>query len=866
MIKYLYTILALAVCLPFPASAQDVLECIADPKTGKCQYCPVNPETGKRVCKHIGKVGRDVFVNVIMAGKDSVEFGKSGDANKGSVKVVRPDHCGAGKYLVGASCRKCPAGTYSTGTITNAEGKKEDAAIRECTPCGPGTYAKGTGNTKCLPCPAGEYSEGEGSSQCKPCPAGSYSVNEGNNHCSPCEVGKQCPRAGMTTSEKCAPGTYAAGTGNKECLSCPAGTYSEGGKEEIDISGKIIVTGVFECTPCAPGTFSEGIANSACTPCAPGEYAAGTGNTSCLSCPAGTYSKSDGTPECTPCEQGKKQDKEGQEACVPCEAGKYAAGSGNTFCTDCAAGTYSSGTGAAYCELCEAGKFAEGTGNTTCKNCGIGTYADSTGSTQCTVCPAGTHSNEVLGPDGKKHRISCVPCAPGYHQSESGQTYCSICPAGTFSTGGAMNCTPCSVGMYQDKAGQKECKACENGKTSGAIENGEWAGWGAKGCTTCPSGQYLAGTSCKACGAGCAVCTDERVCEVCKPGFDLLENKTCSTCGKGEYYNAERKKCSPCKDGTYSDIEGAAQCKPCSEKTPGCKLCNNITGQCMECMSGFALNVHKQCDSRDYEVYVKDFGIGRHLRIATATLKYVNGTDEVDRDVALASLTAKQRERMGCYFSEGAIMCDCRQAVVGGKKYQTFRSTQGDVCNQKYNDCGKDFTPEKSCQKTQGAWLGLEGNDLLECVNLNDHPYCSIGLLETGKTFVIKWKDTDGSVKATRFDDSDYMTSGSNHGYGPAWLHAHYQHYAKYPDNIENRVQMSKDAGRMPSWNWPSKNPKTNQSDEDKYTVWRECVGYHFESNSNPNKFYNVFDGRMACQYYNQKQNPELAYEEINEN
>ena len=187
----------------------------------------------------------------------------------GTAGVDKKGNCAKGYYKSGATCRKCPKGTYMN---------TDNNTATECTPCAAGHYASSTGSATCTACPAGQYAAGTGNTKCTPCMAGTYAKNTGSSACLPCEPGKYNNEEGQSDCTACSAGTYAAGYGNRGCTSCGSGwiTYQDG---------------MSKCSDCSRGTYSTyaKTQNKYCEKCPAGEYTGSTGSGACIACMAGTY-------------------------------------------------------------------------------------------------------------------------------------------------------------------------------------------------------------------------------------------------------------------------------------------------------------------------------------------------------------------------------------------------------------------------------------------------------------------------------------------------------------------------------------------------------------------------------------------------
>jgi len=197
--------------------------------------------------------------------------------------------------------------------------------------------------------------------------------------------------------------------------------------------------------------------------------------------------------------------------------------------------------------LCQCERCDTSLNDINCLKCS-GTY-----DAKCTLCSDGF--GIVKG--------KCVQCVEGTYSSlESG--LCENCPDGMYSSIGSTECSDCGYHHY-----------CKDGRK-----------------TACPDGLITSITNassindCKACPEGW-VCPSDSEPKKCEGGTYIISQKSpCRACAKGYYCDGKNK--ITCPDGTYSDIEGATSCKPCTEIT-NCIDCVKETGACTRCTDGMAL-------------------------------------------------------------------------------------------------------------------------------------------------------------------------------------------------------------------------------------------------------------------------------------
>ena len=191
---------------------------------------------------------------------------------------------------------------------------------------------------------------------------------------------------------------------------------------------------------------------------------------------------------------------------------------------------------------------------------------------------------------------TCQQCAPGYFLRSVGNVFdtreCSQCPHGKVSFGAFCgdcafttpnpgcndcelyvdSCKSCKVG-YQYNSGTKMCTlGCDNGKYL-VMGNPD---------PTCPTCISVDTTGAPG-GSGnpnCELCADTTgVCTQCKTGYKLDSRKYCrpNNCAANEYWSLVDRQCTACSASPH-------RTNKCQGST-----CQDETGYCNDCVSGFSL-------------------------------------------------------------------------------------------------------------------------------------------------------------------------------------------------------------------------------------------------------------------------------------
>ncbi|XP_064159371.1 SCO-spondin [Anguilla rostrata] len=525
-------------------------------------------------------------------------------------EMIHPMPCQAGFYcpMGTASQLLCPPGSYG-----NHSGLTEAS---ECTPCDPGMYCKGSGNTSPTgPCSAGFLCFGG-----SPLPSPTDEVTGAQ-----CPPGFYCP-AGSFSPRSCPKGTFSEQSGLAEpsqCRPCSPGHYcSEPGLSAVSgpcLPGYFCLEGSQSAAPdrsafggvCSPGHYCEsGTASPA--PCPAGTHRPDNGGRrieDCMACPAGWFQGQEGQMECTPCPPGfhcppPSQGSSAASAPLPCPAGYFCpretppAGP-----APCPKGTFSSALGlsaAGQCLPCPEGYF-----------CGSEGLVEPTG--RCRpgfLCFGGAqvpnptdHQTGSPCPRGAfcQQGVIVSLCSEGYYCAwGSSSPEPDLCPTGYYCPTGTDAPAPCPPGTFSPRrgnAGQDDCVACPAGhfcQGEGVVQpepcpSGHYCPPGAAVGTEfpCPPGTMRpqrggAGPEdCQLCPAGmfCALHGLVQPTGPCQAGFHcppgasspnstgyMVRSAANGLCPPGHYCPAGEGYPLPCPPGSYSSSVGlrrAEQCQAC---------------------------------------------------------------------------------------------------------------------------------------------------------------------------------------------------------------------------------------------------------------------------------------------------------------
>ncbi|XP_078539496.1 uncharacterized protein LOC144824222 [Lissotriton helveticus] len=508
--------------------------------------------------------------------------------------TASPVPCGSGSYQLKegqSSCYPCPAGFYC--------GYSEPRGVITPQPCPPGHFCpKGSESGVKNKCPRGTFSAWKqltSAGECSPCPAGFYCALEGlkepSGRCLPgfwCiqraktsnptdgVTGRPCPRgkfcvSGLISGDCqagyfcdfqstrpdqmfCPPG-YFCPKGTEGPVPCKAGTYGpHGGNQDGQ-----------DCLPCPGGHFCDEAGQSApqglCSAgffCPPGQTSA---SPAAFRCPLGFYCPT-GSSSPKPCEGGTFQSKEGAAYCEACPAGSYCNSTKNS-------------DGVPMPRLCLSGFYCPQNSSTSTDHpCPIGTYGIKMGSameSDCEPCPAGMFCSSPGLPQPSGYCYAGYYCTLGATDprpmaSRVGHSAVSvlgndICPAGFFCPPGSRSPVPCPIGSYSPASGLTTQEQC----------------------LPCPAGRYCNKAGIK----------DLSQTGFCSAGFVCLERSTtpCPSdeihgyrCPFGFYCPSGTSLELPCEPGTFSSMQGASVCLPC---TAGRSCENAATVEPAICRPGF---------------------------------------------------------------------------------------------------------------------------------------------------------------------------------------------------------------------------------------------------------------------------------------
>ena len=468
--------------------------------------------------------------------------------------------CSSGQLLINGAC-SCPYGSYagSSGCVACSDSNCLECTSTTCTLCFIGYYPSGS---SCTACP----------SNCKACDSTTcyycvppYTLS--NNVCTLFSSGVSMAVDSSGTAFTCDPGCDSCSIiGDSKILVCNIVTagYSlvQGKIIRCDPSCRTCSNSPTLCLSCFPGTSLNG---GSCVECTD-QYATSCSSTDAtfsLSCKSGytaslNTSVTPSTSTCTACGANcNKCDINGAGNCDPgqCQTG-YVQQIWFTNCTACFNG----------CPKCDPNNLM------TCLSCGTSRYLDSTG--QCQPCLTGCRSCTSAS--------SCAICFPGFVLLNS---TCILGPAWPCVSGTSAVCTKC-VNSFVLTNG-----TCVYNSDCNATAT----------CTTCVFGYYLSTSlsssqgSCLACPtiANCLSCdrSDSSKCFICKDGYYIGANNTCTACSSGCAKCSGSLSCSKAEDGHYLlfGADGAYNGQTGTCNSP-CLTCTSTPDFCLSCVADYFLN------------------------------------------------------------------------------------------------------------------------------------------------------------------------------------------------------------------------------------------------------------------------------------
>ncbi|XP_076460199.1 uncharacterized protein LOC143293161 [Babylonia areolata] len=397
-----------------------------------------------------------------------------------------------------------------------------------------------------------------------------------------------------------------------QCVDCAAGSYYDAVKKRCALCpvGKYQpLSGQTGCADCTPGTTTETAGSSNSNQCkrvcATGQYYNHTLD-DCALCPQGFFQNTTGLFFCYPCPVDKTTRQAGarsQSVCYnDCPLGQELAENGT--CTSCNMGFYKP-SGETLCGPCPAGLVTNHTGADNIDDCNVadnqpGYYRLRPDETQSAPCPIGTYQPN-------KWQYDCVSCGGQRYRTDTmaatSKTQCKFfCPAGQERDGNQDLCRPCDIGMYRTGVNPYSgCENCPNNTrtmTTGATDVSACAIYKCspgyrptddqQSCEKCPRGFYQPlpdQTDCLQCmGAmmdtryeGAMLQTE---CErYCQPGYQKLENGTCTVCPIGFY-----------KDNAVDNFHECTRCPDTRYVTSGPGATSQTDCTVLDCPAGHRIN------------------------------------------------------------------------------------------------------------------------------------------------------------------------------------------------------------------------------------------------------------------------------------
>ena len=213
---------------------------------------------------------------------------------------------------------------------------------------------------------------------------------------------------------------------------------------------------------------------------------------------------------------------------------------------------------------------------------------------------------------------TCDTCSLGY--TLSGSTCSKTCSGSQVFIDG-VGCTgSCNSEQFKTKDGicydcptncascyslfEGTCLSCKSGfvlTVEGSCES------------SCPSGQYKDGSTCKKCGPFCESCSSSESCSKCITGFEFSTNATqcVRPCGSYLYFDKKTEICEKCAIGCYlcNEIDDCYQCETglyvnfgeCVIECPARRTLQKELAQCVDC-ADHCLKCSLETDAEDGSV------------------------------------------------------------------------------------------------------------------------------------------------------------------------------------------------------------------------------------------------------------------------
>lgn len=464
--------------------------------------------------------------------------------------VAQTCTCGAGYFVNGTKCVKCPNACQTCSGPTGA-----------CTSCVDPTRRDLASNCSCI---NGWFNSG--SVNCSAC----------SPTCLTCTNGSACVACNATLNRVL----------QGSVCNCAAGYY------------EFYHTNLTRtCELCNPECLTCATSPALCTSCDPKKNRVqGTdsqGRQTCL-CPPGFYSTPDGScvqsncnadPFCSECEQGLK-------LCIKCLASKNRVIKlPESIC------------------VCMDGYYPDT--NNTCQPCktGCGICRSATNCTSCVALATPNNDGSCSCPNNTYFTISadgvryCAACGPNCRVCSDANTCTTcvntfiltadskcVCPARTFKSANNQ-CLPCATGCDQCTAANV-CVSC----IAPLLLQGNVCQ------VNCNDGFTAVGNVCQGCSTGCQRCTQNLICYYCADGFYMYKGSCYSVCPAGTIGDRSSGNwiCAPCNDPCKTCINHPSYCTSCLNGK-GYLQTSSVAQSCvLSCVEGtFPQNgVCQVCDFR----------------------------------------------------------------------------------------------------------------------------------------------------------------------------------------------------------------------------------------------------------------------------
>ncbi|BFU25467.1 hypothetical protein CL6EHI_174920 [Entamoeba histolytica] len=134
---------------------------------------------------------------------------------------------------------------------------------------------------------------------------------------------------------------------------------------------------------------------------------------------------------------------------------------------------------------------------------------------------------------------------------------------------------------------EKQCDVCEDGyqlinSTCVSLTTEHCEHYGTLSCIKCESGYYLDTLKCTKCDSKCKECTSNNICSLCNEGYYLNNSKCISLeeANKKHCIKISKTGCIKCEIGYYNKD---GECLSCNSIKPNCAVCNITSNKCIKC-------------------------------------------------------------------------------------------------------------------------------------------------------------------------------------------------------------------------------------------------------------------------------------------